>query len=67
MDALPGAKTIDELTKQIRIYWHSGWHMEPNTDGQQAGASPVDRRDAQFIYNMTKLLLSQIYSLVSVP
>jgi hypothetical protein len=81
LDALPGAKTkifeampegkkreaIDELTKQVGVYLHSGRHVEPNTDGQQAGDFPVDRRDAQFVYNMTKLLLSQIYSLVFAP
>ena len=76
IDALPGAKTatfdampegkkrdsIDDLTKRIGSYLYSGRHVEP--DGQQAGEFPVDQRDAAFAYNMTKLLLSQIYSLI---
>jgi hypothetical protein len=81
LDALPGAKTrifdampdgkkreaIDELTKRIGAYLHSGRHVEPNTGGQQAGEFPVDQRDAAFAYNMTKLLLSQIYGLILAP
>jgi hypothetical protein len=79
IDALPGAKTaifaampegkkrdaIDELTKSIGKYIHSGRHVVPNSGGEQAGEFPVDQRDAIFVYNMTKLLLSQTYSLVS--
>jgi hypothetical protein len=56
---------IDELTKSIGKYIHSGRHVVPNTGGDQAGEFPVDQRDAVFVYNMTKLLLSQIYALVS--
>jgi hypothetical protein len=81
IDALPGNKTdifaampegkkrdaIDELTKSIGKYLHSGRHVVPNTGGEQAGEFPVDQRDAVFVYNMTKLLLSQIYALVSAP
>ncbi|HLI50727.1 MAG TPA: hypothetical protein VKU87_02960 [Thermomicrobiaceae bacterium] len=81
IDALPGNKTdifaampegkkrdaIDELTKSIGKYIHSGRHVVPNTGGEQAGEFPVDQRDAVFVYNMTKLLLSQIYALVSAP
>lgn len=81
IDALPGNKTdifaampqgkkreaIDELTKSIGKYIHSGRHVVPNTGSQQAGEFPVDQRDAVFVYNMTKLLLSQIYALVSAP
>ena len=77
IDALPGNKTdifaaipegkkrdaIDELTKSIGKYIHSGRHVVPNADGEQAGEFPVDQRDAVFVYNMTKLLLSQIASL----
>jgi hypothetical protein len=77
IDALPGDKTdifaamtegkkrdaIDELTKSIGKYIHSGRHVVPNTGGEQAGEFPVDHRDALFAYNMTKLLLSQIASL----
>lgn len=79
LDALPGAKTnifdampdgkkrdaINELTKRIGEYIHSGRHVEPNAGGQQAGEFPVDQRDALFVYNMTKLLVSQIYGLLS--
>ena len=78
IDALPGAKTnifdampegkkrdaINELTKRIGEYLHSGRHVVPNTGGEQAGEFPVDQRDALFVYNMTKLLLSQIFSLI---
>ena len=81
IDALPGAKTnifdampegpkrdaINELTKRIGEYIHSGRHVVPNSGGEQAGEFPVDQRDALFVYNMTKLLLSQIYSLVHAP
>jgi hypothetical protein len=77
LDALPGDKTdifaamaegrkrdaIDELTKSIGKYIHSGRHVVPNSGGEQAGEFPVDQRDATFAYNMTKLLLSQIASL----
>ena len=81
IDALPGDKTdifaampegkkreaIDELTKSVGKYIHSGRHVVPNTGGERAGEFPVDQRDAVFVYNMTKLLLSQIYALVSAP
>lgn len=81
LDALPGAKTnifdampegkkrdaINELTKQLGVYIHSGRHIEPNAEGQQAGEFPVDQRDALFAYNMTKLLLSQIAGLTMTP
>jgi hypothetical protein len=79
LDALPGAKTrifdtmpegkkrdaINELTKQIGVYIHSGRHLEPNTGSELAGEFPVDQRDALFVYNMTKLLLSQIAGLTT--
>ncbi len=78
IDALPGAKTeifaampegkkrdaIDKLTSQIGQYLHSGRHVVPNAGGEQAGEFPVSQRDAAFVYNMTKLLLSHIYSLI---
>jgi hypothetical protein len=81
IDALPGNKTdifaampegarrdaIDELTKRIGIYIHSGRHVVPNAGGQQAGEFPVDQRDAVFAYNMMKLLLSHIASLTLRP
>jgi hypothetical protein len=81
IDALPGDKTdifaampegkkrdaVNELTKSIGNYIHSGRHVVPNTGGEQAGEFPVDQRDAVFVYNMTKMLLSQIYALVSAP
>jgi hypothetical protein len=81
IDALPGDKiaifeampegkkrdAIDALTKSIGKYIHSGRHVVPNADGEQAGEFPVDQRDAVFIYNMTKLLLSHIASLTLVP
>jgi hypothetical protein len=81
IDALPGAKTkifdgmpegpkrnaIDELTKRIGEYIHSGRHVVPNSGGAQAGEFPVDGRDAVFVYNMTKLLLSHIASLMLRP
>lgn len=81
IDALPGNKTdifaampegkkrdeINELTKSIGKYIHSGRHVVPNTGGELAGEFPVDQRDAVFVYNMAKLLLSQIYALVSAP
>ena len=77
IDALPGDKTdifaamaegkkrdaINELTKSIGKYIHSGRHVVPNSGGEQAGEFPVDQRDAVFAYNTTKLLLSQIASL----
>src|SRR5712691_708401 len=73
IDALLGAKTqifaampegkkrdaINELTKQIGQYLHSGRHVVPNAGGEQAGEFPISQRDAAFVYNMTKLLLSQ--------
>jgi hypothetical protein len=72
IDALPGAKTnifdampegkkrdaIDELTRSVGKYIHSGRHVVPNAGGEQAGEFPVDQQDAVFAYNMTKLLLS---------
>jgi hypothetical protein len=78
VDSLPGDKTgifaampegkkrdaIDELTKRIGGYLHSGRHVVPNTGGEQSGDFPVDQRDAVFVYNITKLLLSQIFSLI---
>ena len=81
LDALPGAKTnifdaipegkkrdaINELTRQIGVYIHSGRHVEPNARGQQAGEFPIDQRDALFVYNTTKLLLSHIYTLLAGP
>jgi hypothetical protein len=81
IDALPGAKihifdamsegkkreAISELTKRIGEYIHSGRHVVPNTGGEQTGEFPVDQRDALFVYNMTKLLLSHIYGVVSAP
>jgi hypothetical protein len=74
IDALPGDKTdifaamaegkkreaINDLTKSIGKYVHSGRHVVPNTGGEQAGEFPVDQQDALFVYNMTKLLLSQV-------
>ncbi len=77
IDALPGDKTaifaampegkkrdaIDDLTKGIGKYIHSGRHVVPNAGGEQAGEFPVSQQDAAFVYNMTKLLLSQIASL----
>lgn len=81
IDALPGDKTnifetmpegkkrdaINELTKGVGKYIHSGRHVVPNTGGEQAGEFPVDQRDAIFVYNMTKLLLSQVASLTLTP
>lgn len=81
IDALPGDKTdifaamsagkkrdaIDELTKSVGKYVHSGRHVVPNTGGEQAGEFPVNQCDAVFVYNMTKLLLSQIASLTLTP
>jgi hypothetical protein len=78
LDALPGAKTnifasmdegakrdaIDELTKQIGRYIHSGRHVSADAGGEQAGEFPVSQRDAVFVYNITKLLLSQIAGLL---
>ena len=77
IDALPGDNTdifaamsegkkrdaIDDLTKSVGKYIHSGRHVVPNAGGELAGEFPVDSRDALFAYNMTKLLLSQIASL----
>jgi hypothetical protein len=81
VDALPGDKTdifaampsgvkrdaINELTRSIGKYIHSGRHVVPNAGGEQAGEFPVDQRDAVFVYNMTKLLLSHIASLTLTP
>lgn len=79
LDAVPGAKVnifdampegnkrdaINELTKRIGEYIHSGRHVVPGTASEQAGEFPVDQRDALFVYNMTKLLISQIHGLVA--
>lgn len=79
IDALPGDKTaifasmpegkkrdaIDELTKAIGKYIHSGRHVVPNggEEGEeQAGMFPVDQRDAMFANNTVKLVLSHIAS-----
>lgn len=81
IDALPGDKTaiftsmpegkkrdaVDELTKAIGKYIHSGRHVVPNGDEQQAGEFPVDQRDALFAQNLTKLLLSHIASVTLQP
>jgi hypothetical protein len=69
-DAMPEGKkrdAINDLTKRIGEYIHSGRHVVPGTAGEQVGEFPVNQRDALFVYNMTKLLISQIYSLVSTP
>lgn len=80
IDALPGAKsdifaampegkkrdTIDELTKSIGQYIHSGRHVVPNNGEEQAGEFPVDQQDAVFAYNLTKLLLSHVARLTLV-
>jgi hypothetical protein len=79
IDALPGDKTaifasmpegkkrdaIDELTKAIGKYIHSGRHVVPDggEEGEeQVGKFPVDQRDAMFANNLVKLLLSHIAS-----
>lgn len=81
IDALPGNKTgifaalpegkkrdaIDELTRSIGKYIHSGRHVVPDTGGEQAGEFPVDQQDALFAYNATKLLISHVYRLLSAP
>jgi hypothetical protein len=81
IDALPGAKVnifdampdgkrrdaINALTKEIGQYIHSGRHVVPNSGGEQAGDFPVDQRDAVFVYNTTKLLLSHIANLTLRP
>jgi hypothetical protein len=81
LDAVPGAKqnifdampvgkkrdAINDLSKRIVEYLHSGRHVVPGTASEQAGELPVDQRDALFVYNMTKLLIAQIYGLVSNP
>jgi hypothetical protein len=81
INALPGDKTaifaamsegkkrdeIDALTKSLGKHLHSGWHVVPNTGGEMAGEFPVDQRDALFVYNMTKLLLSHIANLTLRP
>jgi hypothetical protein len=58
---------INELTKRVGEYIHSGRHVVPGSGTEQAGEFPVDQRDALFVYNMTKLLIAQIYGLVSTP
>jgi hypothetical protein len=72
IDALPGDKAnifgampegkkrdaINELTKSVGKYIHSGRHVVPNNGEVQAGEFPVDQQDALFAYNATKLLLS---------
>ena len=81
LDAVPGAKqnifdamaagkkrdAINDLTKHIGEYIHSGRHVAPGTASEQAGEFTVDQRDALFVYNMTKLLIAQICGLVSNP
>jgi hypothetical protein len=81
VDAMPGAKinifdamaegkkrdAINELTKRVGEYIQSGRHVVPGSGTEQAGEFPVDQRDALFVYNMTKLLIAQIYGLVSTP
>ena len=81
IDALPGDKidifaampegkkrdAIDELTKSVGKYLHSGRHVVSNTGGEQAGEFPVDQRDALFAHDMTKILLSEIASLTVAP
>ena len=81
IDALPGDKTdifaampegkkrdaINDLAKGLGKYIHSGRHVVPNTGYEQAGEFPVDQRDALFVYNMTKLMLSHIASLTLAP
>jgi len=78
IDALPGDKTkifdmmpegkkrneIDDLTKAIGKYIHSGRHVVPGASAVQPGEFPVDQRDAVFACNMTALLLSHIAGLV---
>jgi hypothetical protein len=58
---------INELTKRIGEYIHSGRHVVPGSRTAQTGEFPVDQRDALFVYNMTKLLITQICALVSTP
>jgi hypothetical protein len=53
-------EAIDDFTKAIGKYLHSGRHDEPNTGGQRAGQFAVGQNDAVFVYNLTKLVLSQI-------
>ena len=81
IDALPGDKTaifaampegkkrdaVDDLAKAIGKYLHSGRHVVPDSGGEQAGEFPVDQRDAMFVHNLTKLLLSHIASLTLKP
>ncbi len=81
LDALPGDKTnifaampegkkrdaIDALTRGLGQYLHSGRHVVPNKGGELAGEFPVDQRDAVFVYNTTKLLLSHIAALTLSP
>jgi hypothetical protein len=39
----------------------------PEPGREQAGEFPVDQRDAVFVYNMTKLLLSHVAALTLTP
>lgn len=69
-DTMPEGKkrdAINELTKRTGEYIHSGRHVVPGTASEQGGEFPVDQRDALFVYNTTKLLITQIYGLVSHP
>jgi hypothetical protein len=69
-DAMPQGKkrdAINDLTKAIGQYLHSGRHVVPNAGGNIAGDLPVDQRDAALALNMTKLLLSQIAGLTLEP
>jgi hypothetical protein len=81
LDAVPGAKVnifdampegkkrdaINELTKRIGEYIHSGRHVVPGTASEQADEFPVDQRDVLFVHSMTKLLISQIHGLMAAP
>jgi hypothetical protein len=78
LDSLPGAKKdifkampegkkreeIDQLTKAIGEYIHSGRHVVPGSGGEEAGEFPVDQGDAMFVVNLTTLLVSRIGGLV---
>jgi hypothetical protein len=77
IDALPGAKKgifeglpddgrreeIDNLTKALGTYLHSGRHVVPGTGDIDPGRFPVDHRDAVLAYNTTSLMLSHIAGL----
>ena len=68
--AMPEGKkrdAVDDLAKAIGKYLHSGRHVVPDSGGEQAGEFPVDQRDAMFVHNLTKLLLSHIASLTLKP